>query len=152
MPHRVRRGEEGRLTLPGGSEAPAGEELVVFGGLADRHPQIDHRALGQAAGVPSPSTWFMAGLFSTLDILFNAPIETLLEGLPLSPGVVDAIARRSGVLGASIDAIIAFERGEWSGARCGRLTPGDFTAACLSALEWTHQWETTFGPLAAQAR
>ena len=51
-----------------------------------------------------------------------------------------------------VRAPIAFERGEWSGARCGRLTPGDFTAAFRSALEWTHQWETTFGPLAAQAR
>ena len=101
-------------------------------------------ALGQAAGVASPATWFMAGLFSTLDILFNAPLDTLLAGLPLSPGVASAIAKRSGELGASINAIVAFERGEWTGARCGRLAPGDFTAAFRSALEWTRQWEMAF--------
>jgi EAL and modified HD-GYP domain-containing signal transduction protein len=101
-------------------------------------------ALGQAAAVPSPATWFMAGLFSTLDILFNAPLDKLLEGLPLSPGVADAIVKRSGQLGASIDAVVAYERGEWTGARCEWLTPGDFTAAFRSALEWTQEWETAF--------
>lgn len=99
-------------------------------------------ALARTAGVASPSTWFMAGLFSTLDILFNAPVDKLLEGLPLSPTIVSAIVHRSGDLGASIDAIVAYERGEWTGARSGRLTPGDFTAAFRAALEWTRHWET----------
>jgi c-di-GMP phosphodiesterase len=99
-------------------------------------------ALGQAAGVSSPGTWFMAGLFSTLDILFNAPLAPLLGTLPLSPAVVDAIVNRTGILGQSLDAIVAFEQGRWNEAHCGRLTPSDFTAAFQVALEWTHQWES----------
>ena len=99
-------------------------------------------ALGQAAGASSPGTWFMAGLFSTLDILFNAPLAPLLGALPLSPAVVDAIANRTGTLGQSLDAIVAFEQGRWNEAHCGRLAPSDFTAAFRVALEWTREWES----------
>lgn len=100
-------------------------------------------ALAQAAGKSSPATWFMAGLFSTLDILLNAPLHQLLEGLPLTPGVVDAIANRSGELGESLNAVVAFERGEFSGARCGGLSPGDFSLAFRAALDWSREWETS---------
>jgi EAL and modified HD-GYP domain-containing signal transduction protein len=99
-------------------------------------------ALGQAAGASSPGTWFMAGLFSTLDILFNAPLAPLLGTLPLSPAVVDAIANRTGPLGQTIDAIVAFEQGQWSDAHCGRLTPSDFTTAFRVALDWMREWES----------
>src|SRR5690606_24111136 len=85
-------------------------------------------ALGQASGVSSSGTWCMAGLFSTLDILFNAPLGSLLQTLPLPPPVRDAIVNRTGTLGQSLDAIVAFEQGQWSETRCGRLTPNDFTA------------------------
>jgi EAL and modified HD-GYP domain-containing signal transduction protein len=102
-------------------------------------------ALGQAAGAASPATWFMAGLFSTLDLLFNAPVKTLLDLLPLSPSVVDAIVNRTGILGESLNAVIAFERGEWSSIRSDRLTPDDFTQALRVAVEWTHRWEQAIG-------
>jgi EAL and modified HD-GYP domain-containing signal transduction protein len=97
--------------------------------------------LAQASGAPASGTWFMTGLFSTLDLLFNAPLVELLDGLPLPPPVTDAIARRSGDLGAALDAVVAFERGEWNAVRCGRLTPRDFTRAFRSALDWTRDWE-----------
>lgn len=99
-------------------------------------------ALGQAAGASSPGTWFMAGLFSTLDLLFNAPLREVLEGLPLSPSVVEAITNRSGILGECLNAVVAFERGEWTKVQCARLTPDDFTAAFRLGLEWTREWES----------
>ena len=98
--------------------------------------------LAQATGAPAAGTWFMTGLFSTLDLLFNAPLPQLLEGLPLPPTVSDAITNRTGDLGKALDAVVAFERGEWAGARCGRLTPRDFTQAFRSALEWTREIES----------
>lgn len=101
-------------------------------------------ALAQIAGARSPATWFMAGLFSALDLLFNVPVDELLRDLPLTPGVVNAIVHRSGELGASIDAIVAFERGAWPSARSLGLTPGDFTDAFRSALEWTRECESIF--------
>ncbi len=102
-------------------------------------------ALGQAVGTASPATWFLAGLFSTLDLLFNAPVKTLLDLLPLSPSVADAIVNRTGILGESLNAAIAFERGEWSSIRSERLTPDDFTQALRIAVDWTHRWEQAIG-------
>ena len=86
-------------------------------------------------------TWFMAGLFSTLDLLFDAPLPRLLQDIPLRPAVVDSIVNRSGELGQALDAVVAFERGEWTSVHCGSLTPYDFTTAYRSALEWTREWE-----------
>jgi len=98
--------------------------------------------LAQATGTPAAGTWFMTGLFSTLDLLFNAPLPELLERLPLPATVSDAITNRTGDLGAALDAVVAFERGEWTGAHCGRLTPRDFTRAFRLALEWTREMES----------
>lgn len=89
----------------------------------------------------SPATWFMAGLFSTLDALFDAPLPDVLRDLPLARPVVDALVNRSGELGAALNAVIAFERGDWSRVECGPLTASDFTTAYRTALLWTHKWE-----------
>jgi c-di-GMP phosphodiesterase len=98
-------------------------------------------ALALAVGQGQPATWFMAGLFSSLDLVFDAPIDRLIRDLDLSRPVADALVSRTGELGQTIDAVIAFERGDWSKVRCGGLTPRDFTAAYRSALQWVGEWE-----------
>jgi EAL and modified HD-GYP domain-containing signal transduction protein len=99
--------------------------------------------LGRASGAGLPGAWFLGGLFSTLDLLFNASPASLLAGLPLSPTIIDAVVHRSGDLGAAIDAVVAFEQGQWTKARHGHLTPRDFTFAFRGALQWTREWEAS---------
>jgi EAL and modified HD-GYP domain-containing signal transduction protein len=98
-------------------------------------------ALALAAGQGQPSTWFMAGLFSSLDLVFDAPLDRVIGDLNLAGPVVSALLSRSGELGQALDAVIAFERGDWAKVRCGGLTPRDFTTAYRSALQWVGEWE-----------
>ena len=84
----------------------------------------------------------MAGLFSALDLLLETPIDELLQDLPVSPEVVGALVARSGALGQTLEAVLAFERGDWQAVRGGDFTAGDFTAAYRAALEWIADWES----------
>lgn len=108
-----------------------------------RARMCERLAAGQAGC--APASWFMAGLFSALDLLFETPIDRLLSELPVSREVVDALVSRSGSLGQALDAVLAFERGDWPATRYQQLTAGDFTAAYRAALEWVGQWEQDVG-------
>lgn len=99
-------------------------------------------ALALASGQGQPATWFMAGLFSSLDLIFDAPMDRVIKDLNLAPQIAAALTTRAGELGQAIDAVVAFERGDWGKVRCGGLTPRDFTSAYRSALQWVGEWES----------
>jgi EAL and modified HD-GYP domain-containing signal transduction protein len=124
--------------------------VMALSGLERKPPALLSLALSRARMCEalatmrpgaSAGTWFMAGLLSTLDALFDAPLPELLRDLPLSAAVVDAIVNRSGDLGSALNAAIAFERGDWSRVEYGSLTASDFTTAFRTALLWTQRWQ-----------
>jgi EAL and modified HD-GYP domain-containing signal transduction protein len=45
---------------------------------------------------------FLTGMFSLLDVLFNAPMDVILRGVPLENSITSAIKSRSGELGAML--------------------------------------------------
>lgn len=96
--------------------------------------------LGARLSVSSPATWFTAGLFSALDLFFEAPLPELLAALPLSPEVTAAVVDRSGHLGAVLDAVVAFERTDWGRVRCAQLDARDFMVSYGSAVQWADEW------------
>lgn len=125
--------------------------MLGLSGMQGKAPAVLMLALirarmceGLAARRPDavPGSWFMAGLFSALDLLLETPIDELLQDLPVSPEVVGALVARSGALGQTLEAVLAFERGDWQAVRCGDFTAADFTAAYRAALEWIADWES----------
>lgn len=124
--------------------------VMALSGLERKPPALLSLALSRARMCEllaimrpgtSSGTWFMAGLFSALDALFDAPLPDILRDLPLAPAVVDAIVNRTGELGKVLDAVTAFERGDWSRVQFGTLTASDFTTAYRTALIWTQKWQ-----------
>lgn len=124
--------------------------VMALSGLERKPPALLSLALSRARMCEalatmrpgaSSGTWFMTGLFSALDALFDAPLPELLRDLPLAPAVTDALLHRSGDLGAALNAAIAFERGEFSRVEYGSLTASDFTTAYRTALLWTQKWQ-----------
>ena len=83
---------------------------------------------------------FMIGTFSLLDVLLNMPIKEILEHLPLSETVSNALAEYAGGLGQLLAAISAAESRDLPLAvkRIERLaiTGEDYQDAQLSALSW----------------
>ncbi len=58
---------------------------------------------------------YIAGLLSTLDAIFNSPIEELIGPLPIDTRFKRAILQREGALGAVLDAVLGYENGRYSG-------------------------------------
>ena len=64
-----------------------------------------------------PEDLYMVGLLSTLDSVFDTPIQHIIDPLPLSAEIKDAVSRRTGDAGAILDAAVAYEAGEFSRAQ-----------------------------------
>jgi EAL and modified HD-GYP domain-containing signal transduction protein len=85
-----------------------------------------------------PQTAFTLGLFSRLDAFEGLPMPQLLQGMPFSVPVQDALLERAGEMGKLLEVLDAHESGDLS-----RLSPAvvarlneDF----VHALAWTERW------------
>jgi len=56
--------------------------------------------------------FFIMGLFSLLDSMLGSPMEHVMDRLPISQVVKDALSRKSGVMGMFLKVAIAFERNQ----------------------------------------
>ncbi len=84
---------------------------------------------------------FLLGLCSMLDTMLGVPIEKALEALPLAPEIQRALLNVPGQERSMLDAVIAYERGEWDEAEriaLGLGLPaGSLPDAYGDALRWT---------------
>lgn len=70
--------------------------------------------LGNAANVSNPANVFeTVGLLSCCPAYFDTLIEELVQSLPLSPEVVDALLNRSGELGLVLDTVQKMQEATW---------------------------------------
>lgn len=138
------------VLLLGRSRLRAWVTLMALAGIQGKSPELLTLALVRAkmceaigAALPGdmPGVWFTAGLFSSLDLFFEAPLSEVLAEVPLSPDVVAAVTEGAGRLGEGVNAVLAFERGDWPRVHCESLSPRDFTAAYRTALGWAREWD-----------
>jgi EAL and modified HD-GYP domain-containing signal transduction protein len=79
---------------------------------------------------------FTAGLFSLLDAILGAPMEQILEELPLSEQVARAITSYEGVAGKALAKTIAYERGEFDSPLLGEHARQAVAVAYTDAVRW----------------
>jgi c-di-GMP phosphodiesterase len=84
---------------------------------------------------------FLLGLCSMLDTMLDVPLETALEALPLAPEIRAALCNVPGKERSMLDAVIAYERGEWDEAERLAVALGlpaeSLADAYRDALRWT---------------
>ena len=83
------------------------------------------------------SELFLLGLFSLIDAILDAPMEQMLEKLPLSDAIKDALTRDLEPYALFLRAVIAYEKGE--------------TIDCLAALTQLHADKENVSALYLQA-
>jgi EAL and modified HD-GYP domain-containing signal transduction protein len=72
---------------------------------------------------------YIIGLLSTLDSIFDEPLLSLVEPLPIDIRYKHALLHREGALGAVLDCVLAYESGDW--------TPrGDLSAGHIQKAFW----------------
>jgi EAL and modified HD-GYP domain-containing signal transduction protein len=62
----------------------------------------------------SRSDGYLTGLLSTLDSVFDAPLEQIVSPLPLPDPLLGAILQREGTLGSILDAVLSYEACQFS--------------------------------------
>jgi EAL and modified HD-GYP domain-containing signal transduction protein len=110
-------------------------ELVILALVRARFCELLARYTGGSA-----SAYFILGLFSLMDAILEAPLNTVLEAVPLPTEVRTALLGGHNTLHSTGALVLAFEKGHWSDcerlARQLRLSEDTVNQAHLSAVEW----------------
>lgn len=85
-----------------------------------------------------PALAFTLGLFSRLDALEQMPMVEILDGIPFSSEVREALLARAGEMGRLLDLLDAYERGEVSPLNPSVVATlnDDFVRAAAWAEKW----------------
>lgn len=105
-------------------------ELLTTAVIRARMAELVAAARGRA----SREAAFLTGLLSVLDALLDQPMEELLAALPLADELRAALLHHQGELGAVLDAVLAYERGDWERLAVLGLRPSLLTSAYLDAI------------------
>lgn len=60
---------------------------------------------------------YMMGMFSTLQFMIDAPLEEILEEVPVAQEIKDALIRQEGICGTLYKLILSYENAEWKNVR-----------------------------------
>ena len=84
----------------------------------------------------NPEESFTVGLFSVAEAVTNAPIQGVLEELPLREDVASALLGGDGELGRLLGAVIAYERGDFAPARTLTGASSLIAETYLESIRW----------------
>jgi EAL and modified HD-GYP domain-containing signal transduction protein len=94
---------------------------------------------------PRQSMFFSAGICSVLDALLDKSMPQIANDLPVSAEFREALINGSGVLGATLDAVLAFESADWQNISLQPYHPTTIRKVYLEALSWTRTVCTGLG-------
>jgi len=81
---------------------------------------------------------FTVGLFSVLDALLDKPITEILESLPLTQDVSQALGSHEGKLGGLLNNVLLYEHGMFEDLQFEGFGPEQFRDAYLAAVNWSN--------------
>jgi c-di-GMP-related signal transduction protein len=113
-------------------------EVIVTSTLRGRICEM----LAQPAGMlERASDLFLIGMFSMLDTILQQPMEQILETLPLSDDVREALSGGTNALRSVLDSVTAYERGQWEDAAAhaavAGITSRNISVCYADAIIWT---------------
>lgn len=84
-----------------------------------------------------PDLFFAAGLFSTLDALMDSPLADLIEKLPLSQELKDALLKHEGPAGLALQDALNYEQGQWDAISASSVPNETLATVYLDAIQWS---------------
>jgi len=84
-------------------------------------------------------TYFAAGLFSTLDALMDKPLASIIERLPLSEELNQALLNRAGATGHALQDVLNYENGDWAAVSQSPIPVEVLVRAYLDAIHWSKE-------------
>lgn len=105
--------------------------------------------LGERFEAEQKSTYFMIGLFSVIDAMFDKPMAEIIEQLPLNQEVCAALVDYQGIKGQVLQHVIAYEQGDWQEPNSLGVNTGQMRTIYLQVLDWCHAFTDTLAQLHA---
>lgn len=124
FPNRIRSIRQA-LTLIGLREAKKWLSLIAMSSMGtDKSEELVLTSLSRAhlcellaplVGLKERSSeFFLMGLFSLLDAFLDQPLPDILEELPISDDIKNALVGRRGLMGEVLKLAIFYEKGDWN--------------------------------------
>ncbi len=122
--------------------------LLVLRGIEDKPSALTNTALTRAKmceqlaiqnSAGDPETYFTVGLFSVVDAMMDVPMERVLNALPFTDEVHNALLHQQGPLGAALACTIAYERGDWNRVSFAGLVAEVLSGAYLDSIAWADE-------------
>jgi c-di-GMP phosphodiesterase len=92
--------------------------------------------LAATSGYKQEDRFFTVGLLSILDAIMDLPMAKVLENLPLTDDLNQALLDHKGQMGTLLAGVIAYEAGEWGEVEAINSKPGTLRDAYLTAIAW----------------
>lgn len=116
------------------------QELLVTGVVRGRFCELICQKLGMKVVGVDP---FLVGLLSVLDALLDRPLPDLLEDLPVSTEIKDALLGRPTTLGLVYELVVNYEKADWEKVKelSGHLNlqEQELSSIYSQAVSWTDQ-------------
>ncbi len=110
-------------------------ELLVTSLVRARTCEI----LARHMRLENPGSYYVAGMFSTLDAIMDAPMPLILERLQLVNEIRDALLEGSGPIGELLTGILAVESGVFFESTLKLLKEGVAMRAYTQAIAWASE-------------
>ncbi len=142
------------ITMVGTDRMRQWASLLVLSQMGDKPTELMRVSLIRARmcealcplfGVSS-SQGFTVGMFSILDAYFDCEMKQLLAELPLAEEILDALLKQEGQLGQVLNAVLAYEQGEWDQETIGIVEPHMLQSVYWQSIEWANGIIETIQP------
>jgi EAL and modified HD-GYP domain-containing signal transduction protein len=94
--------------------------------------------LAVASGQKSPENYFTAGLISAIDIIMERELPELIEPLPLTKEIKEALLHHKGAVGEALSCVLAYEVSDFDNAVFQQLDANDIMTAQVGAIDWAN--------------
>lgn len=94
-----------------------------------------------ANGCATPERYFLTGLLSVIEALYNRPLREILTLLPLANEISAALLQYEGSIGSVLRMVLAYEQAEWDVVRRSGFDIDLCRRTYLEAITWTRHIE-----------
>jgi c-di-GMP phosphodiesterase len=99
--------------------------------------------VAELAGMKNDQEYYMCGLLSMSEAIFDQPLESILSNLPLGQNITDALLGKKGKMYTIMLLVEAIERGNWSKSaileRHCSLDKKTISFAIYDAIKWADE-------------
>jgi c-di-GMP phosphodiesterase len=95
--------------------------------------------VAQSMGHKQEDRFFTVGLLSILDAIMDPPMTEVLESLPLTDDINQALLKHTGPMGELLGCVIAYENGEWNTVDSLGLSSMTLRESYLASISWASE-------------